>query len=573
MPRPPKIKYSPVQRAVISWLDSLPTPLLESVANQVRSADPESVANQASSADTKQQVRSTGKDEHDDARQVLLDRAPKRWVIYEPMALLPSNSFTAPAWRAVLSSPTLPKEPLWTSILRELSPPRGPFLTHLAINEGIPLHLQKKAGQTEGDETAAEENLFRAPTNLQPLHGFPASIPSTTSPSPADLDAALWVSTKQNGLVQTWAPQHTMFSRGNVKEKARLLEFRDRHAQLASQDPPSAYQYTPRHPEDQDPTWAAASSPQRNPTKGKWAVDLYAGIGYFAFCYAALGLRVLCWEVSPWSVEGLRRGAAANGFSVRVFSPPPPSSPPSAPPSPPPPPPPPQPQPSSSSSDAAPDIAPPPPEENPPLDDGPLDESASASFYAALGNEISNPHGAQIIVLHESNTHALARLHRLHHPLRVLHVNCGFLPTSRPVWRDALEMVMPGLRAGRCRGSGGGGGDGDFGGGWGGAWPGAGAWLHLHENVPDEELTPRPKPVVMEGMMSVYNKKGVREAARSTPEEEEAAPPVMRQEEVQGLFKEWMGDKGRARVEHVERVKTYAPGVMHCVFDVFITRN
>src|SRR5690606_6675835 len=58
------------------------------------------------------------------------------------------------------------------------------------------------------------------------------------------------------------------------------------------------------------------------PLHGKWAVDLYAGIGYFAFSYARLGLRVLCWEVNPWSVEGLRRGAEANGFGVRVMMPP-----------------------------------------------------------------------------------------------------------------------------------------------------------------------------------------------------------------------------------------------------------
>ena len=41
--------------------------------------------------------------------------------------------------------------------------------------------------------------------------------------------------------------------------------------------------------------------------------DLYAGIGYFAFSYAKAGVgKVLCWEINPWSVDGLRRGAGGK---------------------------------------------------------------------------------------------------------------------------------------------------------------------------------------------------------------------------------------------------------------------
>jgi tRNA wybutosine-synthesizing protein 2 len=45
-----------------------------------------------------------------------------------------------------------------------------------------------------------------------------------------------------------------------------------------------------------------------------------------------------------------------------------------------------------------------------------------------------------------------------------------------------------------------------------------------------------------------------------------------RKGEVQGLFDGWKEEGKEGRVEHVEMVKTYAPGVWHCVFDVCITR-
>jgi tRNA wybutosine-synthesizing protein 2 len=95
--------------------------------------------------------------------------------------------------------------------------------------------------------------------------------------------------------------------------------------------------------------------------------------------------------------------------------------------------------------------------------------------------------------------------------LEVVHVNCGFLPTSEPVWRDAWGMVL--------------GGEG---------------WLHLHENI---------------GVADIEARRG----------------------EVQGMFDRWGAEEEQqerrkmAVVEHVELVKTYAPGVWHCVFDVFIT--
>ncbi|KAK4152889.1 S-adenosyl-L-methionine-dependent methyltransferase [Chaetomidium leptoderma] len=416
MARPPKPKQNPIQNAVRSWLDSLPPALVDSLTEQFNT--------------------DTDTTSHNDIKQVLLDRAPKRWVVYEPMVLLPSGSFASPPWPALLSSSTPSQtEPLWTAILAQLSPTNSkPPLTHLAINEGIPLHLSQPSSppllpSTEKEEDE-KENLLRSPSHLHPLHGpfffNPSSSSSSTSQQqPPDFNASLWVTTKQNNLIQTWSPQHTMFSRGNIKEKARLLSSFGHH---------------------------------HHPSQKRVAIDLYAGIGYFTFSFAKLGMRVLCWELNPWSVEGLRRGAEANGFSIRVV------------------------------------VAVTPP--------GVVDVDMKEVLAG----------GEQIVVFLEDNRFAARRVAEMEDS-RVVHVNCGFLPSSEGVWRDAFGMV---------------------GGGRG--------WLHLHENV---------------GAGDIEARKAV----------------------VQRLFDGWAkeeeeddGETG-ATVKHVELVKTFAPGVWHCVFDVLITRS
>ncbi|KAL0634288.1 S-adenosylmethionine-dependent methyltransferase [Maublancomyces gigas] len=173
----------------------------------------------------------------------LLASAPRRWSLYPPLALLPANAFSIVPWPAFLSalSPAFLAR-FHRSLAHALS------ATHLAINAPIP-----------------STSTLRLP-HLTPLHGE-----FTT----------LWSTVTQNQIHQTWAPLHTMFSRGNITEKARVLGFPD--------------------------------------VRGAHIADLYAGIGYFAFSYVAAGAaRVWCWELSPWSVEALRRGAGMNGWGVVV---------------------------------------------------------------------------------------------------------------------------------------------------------------------------------------------------------------------------------------------------------------
>ncbi|KJZ80460.1 hypothetical protein HIM_00310 [Hirsutella minnesotensis 3608] len=388
MPAPARRQNSPVHTAVDRWITSL------------------------QAADDSSETASW--------REGLLKSAPKRFTIYEPMALLPAGSFTGDIWAAELRRHgTEALARLWANVLEELSRNAKATLTHLAVNEGIPLQ----------NNNERVENVRRSPCGLRMLHGdFGPGQTEAEPPMPHDFTKALWVSTKQNGIHQTWAPRWTMFSRGNVKEKARLLGF------------PSAKR-------DQGTTRTAGEA---------WAVDLYAGIGYFVFCYATLGMRVLCWEINPWSVEGLRRGARANRWTVKVVS----------------------------------------AEES----TRPLSEIVAS--------------GEQIVVFLESNEEALRRIEgaqAMGLARNIRHVNCGFLPTSEPIWKAAWDLARPSLE---CR-------------------------LHLHENV---------------GVTDIES----------------------RREAIQRRVADWAKTEGRGRlsaVEHVELVKTFAPGVWHCVFDVHVTRD
>ncbi|KAF6830128.1 tRNA wybutosine-synthesizing protein 2 [Colletotrichum plurivorum] len=363
----------------------------------------------------------------EDLETLLAQHTPKRFTAYEPMALLPSGSFDKSHWPSLLNHPDSQVHGLWGAILREISKTGASVLTHLAVNEGIPL-------ETGTDDAGKGENILRTPSGLKILHGDFGPATNPTSPSTSDFEAAFWVSTKQNGIHQTWAPRWTMFSRGNIKEKTRLLDF---HTSSGDEN--------------------ALSQRRRRPAstlKNHWAVDMYAGIGYFTFSYAKLGMRVLCWELNPWSVEALRRGAVANSWRVKVVQ-------------------------------------------------GADLKLASKELLA------DDP---QIVVFLQDNQEATGRIAELRAsgtPVEILHVNGGLLPTSEPTWRPALDMTAAG--GGDC-------------------------WLHLHENVGVHEIESR-------------------------------------RAEIQRLYDTWATDGRVADVEHVELVKTYAPDVWHCVFDVYVTRH
>jgi len=394
-----------------------------------------------------------------------VERSPKRWSIYEPMLLLPSGSFQDIAWKTLLQS--LGKNhlsALWKRILHTTwKKEGGKELTHLAINSGIPpkqgspiaeeqenhpsIPLNRSSASTPSPSSASsastsKENILRSPSGLLLLHGEfgpPLSPSAALAPTEADFRQAFWVSTKQNGIVQTWAPRYTMFSRGNIKEKARILEFHGSGPAVKAVE--------------------ARRRVTRNERGRAAAIDLYSGIGYFVFSYAAAGFgRVLCWEINPWSVEGLRRGCLKNGWSCQIVR----------------------------------------------------------------GGELDRPvekllrDDAKVVVFEEGNERAAERVQAIREWEvqdeerllgDVLHMNCGFLPSSEASWRTAWRVI--------CKSR--------------------SAWLHLHENV------------------------GVEDVAK-------------RREEIEGTIGKWAMEEGTSQVEveHVELVKTFAPGVWHCVFDVHV---
>lgn len=359
----------------------------------------------------------------------LASMVPKRWSIYTPMVLLPSGSFQSPVWQHILSAlSTSDLEQLWRGILLTISKKEGGTFTNLAVNSGIPL---------TNSTSTEEENILRTPSGLIILHGnFGPALSPDVSPTEQDFKNAFWVSTRQNGIYQTWAPRYTMFSRGNVKEKARLLKF---HTS------PSAVEGSGREI-------------GKKGVEGKVAVDLYAGIGYFVFSYAKLGMNIVGWEINPWSAEGLRRGAIGNGWSVRIVK-------------------------------------------------GRELIKPTLDILYTLGN------WEQIVIFLEDNVRARERVGDMKRgcidgTALIMHVNMGLLPSCEASWKTAWGALN------NCK----------FG------------WLHLHENVKEEDIESRRL-------------------------------------EIQEIFQSWEADSSLTRslkTEWVERVKTFAPGVWHCVFDIYI---
>ena len=217
---------------------------------------------------------------------------PKRFTWYDPLILL-NERFEqhSKPWFSYYSALSVDEqEHLFAMICRSFNDSGKPS-THIAVNAPIQAHLE--------DNT--QDNILRAPKNLKPLFGdFGSSTSSKARPSQHDFDAALWIQTAQiPGIIQIWAPRWTMFSRGNIREKARILG--------NEQHNPSPF-----------PGLSAAELNQKLDEID--VVDFYVGIGYFAIPYLTRGVgRVFGWELNGWSIEGLTRGCLANGLKCKTY--------------------------------------------------------------------------------------------------------------------------------------------------------------------------------------------------------------------------------------------------------------
>ncbi len=342
------------------------------------------------------------------------------YMIYPPLLLLPPTVLSNLSSIFASGGQSLPTDfsSLWPLLSREFK------TSHIALNSPILARTSKEASVQGGGRP--EANILRSPTGLAPIYGdFGSALPTDYVPTITDFSSAFWCTAQQNGIFQTWAPRYTMFSRGNISEKARIL---------------SLETLTERR---------LGSLPEETS-----AVDLYAGIGYFAFSYAKARVgKVLCWEINPWSVEGLRRGGERNRWGVEVI------------------------------------------------------KDGRASTETINVEE-------RLIVFQESNEHAARRIAAMKDSIPpVRHVNCGLLPSSSHSWEVAVQVLDP-----------------------------TGGWIHVHENIAKKDMEGRRDEIV--GIFSRL----VMNHCLHKPE------------------RQW-----RVECEHVEQVKSYAPGVMHYVLDIFVS--
>ena len=344
------------------------------------------------------------------------------YTIYPPLLLLVASDYVILEAATGLTISSTEFDSLYEMLCENFE------VTHIALNAPIPANLLGKPdveGKTRSQQHLDDReppplNILRSPTGLTPLYGdFGPALSVNHRPTVADFQSALWCTARQNGIFQTWAPRYTMFSRGNVKEKARILGLDSLTEQRL-----------------------------RSEIQDVSAVDLYAGIGYFAFSYAKAGVgKVLCWEINPWSIEGLRRGAEGNKWDVHIIK---------------------------------------------------SGDSINVDEYE----------DAKIVVFEESNECAAGRVVAMRdHIPPVKHVNCGYLPSSKDSWEIAVHVLDS-----------------------------TGGWIHAHENIAKKDIESRKAEIV-------------------------------------DIFRGLARKRFEAKVEceHVELVKSYAPGVMHCVLDIAIS--
>ena len=338
------------------------------------------------------------------------------YTLYRPLMILPTSFLASGPWPDFLDGP------LKDHIISLYNVICDSFrVTHIAMDGPIPIHVFDNCSKSISTKT--EPNTMRLPSNLRPLYGDFG--PQGLQPDKSNFEKVFWASTIQNGIYQTWAPLYTMFSRGNIREKTRLLNLKS----------------------------LTANSLGKNVQESS-AVDLYAGIGYFAFCYAKAGVsKVLCWELNRWSVEGFRRGAKSNKWEVKIIG-----------------------------------------------------DKDAEDPHIGVGEE-------RLVLYHETNEKATARVKEMRNyipPIR--HVNCGYLPSSQGSWRSAVQILDSRK----------------------------GGWIHAHENIAAEGIQRRTEEIT--------------KIFRSLASEQNSQASDSRSFDV--------------RCEHLERVKTYAPGIVHCVVDV-----
>ncbi|EGC47397.1 tRNA wybutosine-synthesizing protein [Histoplasma capsulatum var. duboisii H88] len=372
---------------------------------------------------------------------------PKRFTVYTPLLLLPSNTFSLPPEWATLYNTfsSAQRQELYAYIVASFAP-MG--VTHIAISAPI-----------SPTTATGIDNRIRSPTGLAPLYGDFGEASDHVGGEAGRGESALWVRAVQNrGIVQIWAPFHSMFSRGNVVEKARILGIESPFEGL-------------------DDGFDDSGKRLLGQRTGDIAVvDMYAGIGYFVFSYLKRGVgRVLGWEINGWSIEGLCRGCKENGWGVKVVK---------------------------------------------------VDKKTGEIEGGIDGLAMGLREEDRVVIFHGDNKFATDVIRALEEAMqrtktwkRIRHVNLGLLPSSKPSWEGAVKVLDTE----------------------------AGGWIHVHENVDIKSIGMMEEGIAKEISSLLSSSRG---SAQLAPSSQPFIPA--------------------AKCIHVERIKTYAPGVMHCVFDIYI---
>ena len=198
-----------------------------------------------------------------DTLERLLTHIPDKYSLYTPLLLFNNSehkSFNNTEFLEITKSGNVDLQQYFTALIQTVFSNEQRPIELIAINKPI-----------------ERDDIVRQPHNLQVLFD---NRPSSINKGHDD-DDNFWCEVKQNGVWQIWNPFHTMFSRGNIKEKKRILDdFED--------------------------------------VSGNDVVDLYCGIGYFSFSYMQLQCRYLFgFELNPYSVDGFKRGLAKNKYFGR----------------------------------------------------------------------------------------------------------------------------------------------------------------------------------------------------------------------------------------------------------------
>jgi tRNA wybutosine-synthesizing protein 2 len=398
---------------------------------------------------------------------------PKRFTIYPPLLLLPNNFTThSPRWKCFYDTLTeADRDPLFRDIVEGGFAGMG--ISRIAINAPIAADEIVGPSQVTGVEHESmvmTENVLRSPSGLVPLFGDWGASKTVCKdgmiPAKDDFEQAFWVSTSQHkGITQCWAPIYTMFSRGNISEKARILGLDAGTGQSKSSFQGLTETELGERTEDVD------------------VVDFYVGIGYFAFSYLKRGIRTVWgWDINPWSIEGLRRGCETNGWRCLVLQ----------------------------------------------VDcEGNMLGMSLPQLAETLvkGTGESKDQEVRCVAFLGDNKWSAKVMKNIHDELKALspfgrglnirHANMGLLPSSQGSWENAIALVR-GTDAQHKE-----------------------SWLHVHENVDIHQIDAMKAKIV-------------------------------RQIEV--LASEREKESGVSCI-HVHQVKTYAPGVMHCVFDIQMKPN